>query len=70
MTQQVLHLLNHNGEQPDTHMMEGIPWLEVGVSAETGTLDMLDNKPEPRMFKTHAAPDLFPGDWRKPRYDL
>lgn len=67
VTQQILHLLLNEGEQPDQNMMEGIPWLEKAVSSgELSTKDICVG--HARFFKSHASPHLFPGDWRKPKF--
>ncbi|EGD78102.1 hypothetical protein PTSG_08980 [Salpingoeca rosetta] len=66
VTQQIVHLLNHEGEQPDHHMMAGVPWLEASYCNGTYTLEGLKER-KLRCFKSHASPHLFPGDWRKPK---
>eukprot|EP00055_Hartaetosiga_balthica_P007254 m.24611 g.24611 ORF g.24611 m.24611 type:complete len:291 (-) comp5676_c0_seq1:969-1841(-) len=68
LTQQIVHLLRHDGNQPDSTMMEGCPWIESVVS--DGKLPLADLKKDgrsPMIFKSHASPHLFPGDWRVPR---
>ena len=66
MTQQIVHLINNNGVQPEKNMMEGVPWMEMCITQKTHDLKTI-KEVEHRTYKTHANPHLFPGDWRKPK---
>ena len=67
-TQQIVHLLTHDGEQGDTNIYDTAPWLETIYAApilherEAGnvTLEQLEEKPSPRFFKSHADVPSLP----------
>jgi sulfotransferase family protein len=59
-TEQMVHLLAHNGEQGEQLITDAVPWVETLPHRPNGMHEFLKTIPGRRLFTSHLPYSLFP----------
>jgi len=59
-TEQMVHLLVHNGEQGEQRLTDAVPWLETLRHRSSDMTEFLKTMPQRRLFTSHLPYPLMP----------
>ena len=59
-TEQMVHLLVHNGEQGEQRLTDAVPWLETLPHRSSDMTEFLKTMPQRRLFTSHLPYPLMP----------